>query len=194
MTAQALSAQASPMRRARAPQQGLTLVELMVVVAIVGILVSSAMVTMRTRPGIRDIGHELVSIINEASRKAIAAGPMKVQEPRTQVVIATDPGLGIQVASLLRNNDDAIPPATLLSTRQIGRADIQVVGFSNDSDLFGGLGIDTPLGPGDQVELDCFPNGRCSAMTFYLEHQKTGEKLRVAVLPLNGTAMVFHGW
>lgn len=188
-------------RRPERGQAGLTLVELMVVLVILSILVSSAVVTVRTKPDIRDIGHELVSLINEASRKAIAAGPVPGNGGRIRVRIRQDslPGFAnpVAVATLWRSDDDGIfpePPEQPLATRFLGRTDVVVVGYSDDADLLGGLGVETNLDAGDQVDLFCYANGRCDPMTFYLERPVTGEQLRVAVLPLNGTARVFQGW
>jgi prepilin-type N-terminal cleavage/methylation domain-containing protein len=79
------------MRRRRHLSAGFTLTEMMVVVTIVGILVTMAIVYMRGRVRPMDVANRVGDLVREASRRAVALGPVRADvavvmgKARTQI-------------------------------------------------------------------------------------------------------------
>jgi prepilin-type N-terminal cleavage/methylation domain-containing protein len=75
----------------RRRQAGFTLTEMMVVVTIIGILVTMAIVYMRGRVRPMDVANRVGDLIREASRRAVALGPVRANvavvmgKARTQI-------------------------------------------------------------------------------------------------------------
>ena len=70
---------------------------------------------------------------------------------------------------------------------------IVVAGVRGSADL-SGLGIETTLDPGDQIEVKCYPDGRCDGTTIYLDTSDHRRQAWVVVLPLGGTLVTFDTW
>lgn len=191
--------------RARRPRQaGLTLVELMVVVAIVGFIMVAAQVTMRTDPRIEDVGNRLSTLIAEASRKAVAGGavdPVYVQlsgvSARTRVLVRNDSGFQVAIIERLSESADA----WIQIDRRILPTNIEVVGFSKATVLTAnGAGPATTLSS-QQAELRCYADGSCLpvastvGLTLYLrDRDNPGIDARVVVMPLRGVPLVLNSW
>lgn len=191
------------MRRVAAGRQGgFTLVELIVVVAIIGVLVTLSVSILNGKPRAIDLAHDLSTRLGETARKAVAGGAVRSDvalaqgsAARTHMLIVVGNGGG-GTLTMERLEEDELPASTAtwleLATVSLPRS-IVVAGVRGSADL-SGLGIETLVGSGDQIEVRCYPDGRCDGITIYLETSDRRRKARVAVLPLGGTPVTFDSW
>ena len=188
--------------RARARQGGFTLVELITVVAIIGVLVTLSVNMLKAKPRAIDLALDVSTRLAEASRKAVAAGAVRsdvalaqASAARTHVLITVGVGGGgTMTTERLEEDDLPSSGATWLELVTVTLPkSIRVAGVRAAADL-SGLGIETASVAGDEIEIKCYPDGRCDGRTIYLESTDQRRKARVAVLPLGGTPITFDSW
>lgn len=183
-------------------QAGVTLIELMVVVMIIGVLMAAGSVALNRKAKAADVGHTIAGMLNETSRKAVTWGPVEpaalaAMDPpkgaRTRLVIETAGGFE---AARIERMDDAAPTTwPQVTARYIGNKGIDVAGFSNVAQLSAGTTPDNPLDVGDTVAIHCFPDGSCEPITLYLQSvDDPDNRARVVLMPLNSASQVFDSW
>ncbi len=189
-------------RRPRARQAGFTLIELIVVVAIIGVLVTLSVSILKAHPRAIDFAQDISSKLGETSRKAIAAGAVRSDvalaqrsAARTHALFTVGNGGG-GTMRMDRLEEDPLPSDgaswNQLATLTLPRT-IRIAGIRAAADLTG-LGIETAVATGNQIEVKCYPDGRCDGITIYLETTDHRRKARVSVLPLGGTPVTFDTW
>lgn len=188
--------------RRRRHHLGFTLSELMIAVAIVGVLVTLAVSILRAKPAPVDVASQVSSKLAEASRKAAAYGAVRGDvaaalgsRARTRVVF-TVAAAGTTV-SIERLEEDAAPSTAAswveLSTVKLD-ASVSLAGYTPSAVLNGGGAPAIAIGTSGTFEVRCNPEGTCTGITVYLTNAKGTKKARVVILPLGGTPMTFDAW
>jgi len=188
--------------RAGSPR-GFTLVELMMVVAIVGVLVSMATVYMKPRLQAIDVANRVGDLGREASRRAVALGPVRADvalnigtKARTRVRgIASGPR---PTFVLERLQEDPAPASTA--------AWIAVVQYTVARETVGeswgsGVGAHAALTRSTDwtaFEARCYPDGACDPHTLFFEAAEPGAAseryARMSIMPLGGAIMTRRDW
>jgi prepilin-type N-terminal cleavage/methylation domain-containing protein len=190
----------APARRPPGTEGGLTLVELLVVVLIIGVIAGAAAVVIRSGPGIGDAAARVSGMVAEAARKAVAGGPVRANvaaggnTSRARVRFDVDPN-GFPFVAVDRRVEDSPDTATTFEWVELTRARLP------DRVAIAGLEPVPRTDPGGAptvalpFTVECEPGGTCDAATIYLE--TTGgapERKRVVVMPLGAAPLVFDQW
>jgi prepilin-type N-terminal cleavage/methylation domain-containing protein len=185
-------------------EDGFTLTELMATIAVVGILSTGAMVTLR-RP--EDPGHgaiRLTNAVRQCTRLAVSRGPVRADvatalgsTARARLVVRPESGSSAQVVAV-ELLEEAAEPSTdaewSITSQFRFSGSIRVAGVRSSSELTAGLGPATLI-DSSEVAMECTPDGAAQAITYYLDGDAgESERVRVVVMPLAGEPLTMDGW
>jgi prepilin-type N-terminal cleavage/methylation domain-containing protein len=188
-------------------QAGFTLTEMMVVVSIIGILVTMAVVYMRPRLRPVDVANRVGDLFREASRRAVALGPVRSDvgiRARTRVTAAPS---GANVTfTLWVLQEGALNAATW----------IPVMGYTTDPRVIAVDWRTNVVGftPGtaaawSSFEARCSPDGTCQPRSLFFQADLPGPSCdpaaspsqpvyeqcaKLAVMPLGGAITTRADW
>jgi prepilin-type N-terminal cleavage/methylation domain-containing protein len=187
----------------RSRQRGFTLPEVMMVVAIIGILAGLAIgyITPKVKP--IDVAGRFGDLVREANRRAIAIGPVRANvaqnlgsKARTRVIALA----GLQPTFILeRLEENPNPNSNSANWIEITRftvdPNVKADSFGNDVGSYAAL---TLVADFATFVATCYPDGRCDPRSLFFEQvnpTSTTERFaRVSIMPLGGAIMTRRDW
>ena len=166
-------------------QEGVTLIELMVVVAIVGVLTATAVLSYRNTTGsVHGYAQQIAGELEAARLRAVAARRwqrVEIQPNQVSAWEATSTGMAV--------------PTTWQFVRSFGApSKVEVIAMSDRTHV---LVNDSVPGPGVGLDgaVEFRPDGSAAAAaTIFIADSNDVKHMRVAVYPATGSAYVFGEW
>ncbi len=182
-------------------ERGFTLVEMMVVVAIISVLTTLAVVSLKPKTRPLDVASRFAGLVSDATRIAVKGGPVRSDvalaegsKRRSRIVgSVTDGVVGFSVEVLTEEANTPTPRWEQVQAMAMPRS-VTAEDFATSVGDHASVALETDW---TQFEISCFPNGSCTATSLFfssLEGATSDRHARVSVLPLGTATFIKNDW
>jgi prepilin-type N-terminal cleavage/methylation domain-containing protein len=182
-------------------RRAFTLVEMMVVLAIIGVLCALALVYMRADPKTIDIATRVGELVREGSRRAIALGPVRpdvavaLGKARTRIRATAGP----QPTFILERLQEDPPPAPTGVWIEVQRYTVDASAIGDSWAAGVGSHAALPLVVDwSTFVAQCYPNGTCDPRSLFFQSAGPASPdeafARLSIMPLGGAILLREDW
>ena len=190
--------------------RGFTLVEMMVTVAIIGVLAGISTVMLRFPTSASDVCDQAGALMREAARKAVAGGRVRSDvalaigsTARARFEVSAADVNGGRTMSLQVLQEDPLPANTaqwlIVQSETLPVKLVTLAGTADSAVLTNGGAPQANTSASQTIDISFYPDGRADAVTFYFQTvngstSSIGKFARAVVLPLGGAVTTFTSW
>jgi prepilin-type N-terminal cleavage/methylation domain-containing protein len=185
----------------RPAPRGFTLVELMLVVAIIGVLVSIAAVSMKPEIRPHDVAGRVGDLTREASRRAVALGPLRAKVASSMLTKARTRVRGLTAGPQPTLVLERFQEVSETSAEWVAVLQYTVPRLVVAESWAEGVGSHAALPRSTDwtgFEVRCYPDGTCDPRTLFFEAAEPGAEseryARMSIMPIGGAIMTRRDW